>query len=96
MAHGLKFGAVLDALQRRGDHQKAAALRRLVTERFAGVASEKELMMLPIEDLVGILDLFGKLLTELQKPVPKATSLELHVENLKQKGFCVVYGAKYA
>ena len=80
----------------RGDYQKAAALRRLVTERFAGVASEKELLKLPVEDLVGMLDLFGKLFTELQNSASKGSTLEKRVENLKQKGFCVVYGAKYA
>ena len=94
--HGLKFGAVLDALERRSNHQKAAALRRLVTERFAGVASEKELLKLPVEDLVGMLDLFGKLFTELQNSASKGSTLEKRVKNLKQKGFCVVYGAKYA
>jgi hypothetical protein len=51
---------------------------------------------LTVEDLVGVLGLFSKLLSDLQNPVSKSDSIQLHVEDLKRRGFCVVYGAKDA
>jgi hypothetical protein len=92
LAHGLKLGAVLAALERRGDKDKAEALKKRVADRFKGVVSEQELLALPVDDVVGTLDLFNKLFLEAKKP---RGLLDRHVAELKSQGFNVVYGEKY-
>jgi hypothetical protein len=87
-----KLGAVLAALEKRGEHQKAEDLRRRVAERFKGVVSERELLALPVNDIVGTLDLFRQLFLETRKP---RGLLERHVAELKHQGFTIVYGEKY-
>jgi hypothetical protein len=88
-----KLGAVLLALEKRGELEKAAELKLRVLERFKGVASEAELLELPVDDLVGTLDLFNQLFLEVRKP---RGLLERHVAALKSEGFTVVRGSKYA
>jgi hypothetical protein len=93
LARGLKLGAVLAALEKRGEHQKAEDLRRRIAERFKGVVSEQELLALPVDDIVGTLDLFNQLFLETKKP---RGLLERHVAELKSEGFTIVRGSKYA
>lgn len=92
MAHGLKFRVLLEVLEKRGEHAKAEDLKRRVAERFKGVVSEEELLNLPVDDIVGTLDLFNQLFLETKKP---RSLLEKHVAELKSQGFNVVYGEKY-
>lgn len=63
-----------------------------MAERFKGVVSEKELLNLPVDDIVGTLDLFNQLFQEIKKP---SSLLDKHVSELKSQGFTVVYGEKY-
>lgn len=95
MQHGLspKLGAVLEALEKRGEHAKAEELKRRVAERFKGVLSEKALLALPVDDIVGTLEVFNQLVIETQKP---QSILDRHVSDLKRQGFNVVMGSKYA
>ena len=90
--HSPKLGAVLKALEKRGEHKKAEDLKRRVAERFKGVLNEKDLLNLPVDDIVGTLDLFNQLFIETKKP---HSLLDRHVSELKSQGFNVVYGAKY-
>ena len=94
MQHGpsLKLGAILEALEKRGEHTKAEQLKRRVSERFKGVLSEKDLLNLPVDDIVGTLDLFNQLFIETKKP---SSLLDRHVSELKGQGFNIVYGSKY-
>ena len=92
MDRGLKLRVLLEALEKRGKYQKAAALKRRVSEQFKGVVSEEDLLDLPVDDIVGILDLFNQLFLEAKKP---RGLLERHVAELKSEGFNVVYGVKY-
>ena len=87
-----KLGAVLLALEKRGELEKAAELKRRVSERFKGVVSEEGLLNLPVDDIVGTLDLFNQLFLETKKP---RGLLERHVAELKHQGFAIVYGEKY-
>ena len=92
MAVGLKFGVLLETLEKRGEPEKAEKLKRRVAERFKGVLNEEELLNLPVDDIVGTLDLFNHLFTEVKKP---SSILEQHISELKKQGFTVVKGAKY-
>lgn len=93
MPHGLSLGAILEALEKRGQHDRAEQLKRRVVERFKGVVSGEELLNLPVEDIVGTLDLFNQLFLEAKKP---RGLLDRHVAALKSEGFTVVRGSKYA
>ena len=90
MARGFNLGAVLAALEKRGEHEKAEDLKRRVAERFKGVVSEAELLALPVDDIVGTLNLFNELFTEAKKQ----GILERHIAELKSQGFTVVMGEK--
>lgn len=92
MPHGLSLGAVLASLDSRGEHDKATQLKRRVAERFKGVVSEEDLLDLPVDDIVGTLDLFNQLFSEAKQP---HSVLGRHVSELKNNGFTVVYGEKY-
>ena len=92
MARGVSLGAVLGALEKRGEHAKAEALKKRVAERFKGVLSEKELLELPVDDIVGTLDLFNQLFVEASKP---HSILDNHVSILKSQGFTVVMGENH-
>ena len=94
MQHGPspKLGAVYAALEKRGEHAKAEQLKKRVSERFKGVLNEKDLLNLPVDDIVGTLDLFNQLFTETKKP---HGILDRHVSELKNQGFNIVYGSKY-
>lgn len=92
---GIKLGAVLEALEKRGQHDKAELLKRRVAERFKGVLSEKALLDLPVDDIVGTLDLFNQLFSETKQLQPRGSALERHVAELRHQGCNVVYGEKY-
>ena len=94
--HGPKLGAVLAVLEKRGEHEKAEALKQRVATRFKGVLSEQELLALPVDDIVGTLNLFNELISGTQKPQPTGNStLDRHIAGLKRQGCNVVYGEKY-
>ncbi len=93
MAPWLKLRTVLDSLEKRSEHQKAIPLKRRVFEQFSGIAAEKELLAMPIADIVGVLDLYRIFVSELAKT--KNPVLESHIGDLVQRGFTVVYGAKH-
>jgi hypothetical protein len=93
LEHGLKLHVLLEALEKRGEHAKAEELKRRVSERFKGVVSGEELLNLPVDDIIGTLDLFNQLFLETRKP---RGLLERHVAELKSEGFTVVRGSKYA
>jgi hypothetical protein len=90
LAPGPKLRTVLDVLEKRGDHQKAAARKRQVLEQFSRIAAEKELLAMHIDDIVGVLDLYRIFVSELSKT--KKPVLESHIGDLVQRGFTVVYG----
>ena len=83
-----KLSAVYEALEKRGQHAKAEELKRRVVERFKDVVPEKELLDLPVNDIVGILDLFNQLFVEASKP-----HSDNHGFTLKSQGFNIVCGA---
>lgn len=91
----LKFGAVLVALEKRGDYEKAEKLRARVTAKFNGVISEQELLDLPVDDITASLNLCNDLISEGQPQQQKKPTIERHVEGLRRKGYNVAYGEKY-
>ena len=91
MGLGPSLGTILMVLEKRGEHAKAEDLKRRVAERFKGVVSEAELLKLPVDDIVGTLNLFNELFTEAKKQ----GILERHIADLKHQGFTVVMGEKY-
>jgi hypothetical protein len=91
----LSFNVFLAALEKRGQHRKAELLKRRVTERFRGVLSEKEVLALKMQDIVGVLDLYTLLLNGDVSGKPVESGLTRHIRELERQGYNVVLGERY-
>jgi len=88
----IKFSDALETLNSKDRRKEAEQLKSRITAHFSDVLTEKQIMASSIEDLTEAIELFNLFYS---KPVAAVNALEAHIDELKNKGHFVVYGANY-
>ena len=96
MATGLKLGDVITSLYQRGQNRKAERLLQRVKAHFNGIFSEDELLTVNVNDLIGVVQVFNMLYSQLMlQPQRQPRGLEVYIDELTRQGYTVIYGENY-
>lgn len=87
----LRFSGFLAALERRGQTAKAIEYRAKVTGAFRGVLSEREVLALPLGEVLEFFGTFNSIVADSMRE----DSLGKHVRNLERQGYHVIRGKNW-
>ena len=88
--HKATISVLLERLETLGKYEQAQRLKARVLTQFSGVLTEEQILALPLETVVGILDIYT-LLGGAQPPKP-ADPYQTRVRELKAQGYNVIFG----